>query len=389
MRLYRYGHLLASWDPGLALLLTLAAAGCAGAQDDAAFPGMEARHTAAFAVREAGRSRVDSLFTQVTGIDVDSRGRIYAGDWFTARVVVLDSTGALIRTLGRRGLGPGEFRSIRGVQVLPGDSLLVYDPGAARLSVFAPDSSRAAYVTSLASVLRGPEPHLIQRTPANDAHLALLRPPFTTGDTARHDVLRLLNLDGTPRGEPLRRFPSRSFLRVQGQGGFSVMPNPFGHEGLFALGRDGTLHYAWNDRLGVESTDLQGRRVGGFTVSYAPPRVTSADAASAFEGMPEQAVRTFRPALEDSLPERWPALAALLADEHGRVWMGLHGPAGEPREWALFEPDGRYVGSAFLPRNAEVLAARGNRVYAVQTGDDGVTAVVIYQVAPRAAGGNG
>ena len=34
------------------------------------------------------------------------------------------------------------------------------------------------------------------------------------------DVLRLLNLDGSPRGEPLRRFPSRSFLRADGGRGW-------------------------------------------------------------------------------------------------------------------------------------------------------------------------
>lgn len=388
MRSYRHGRHPAAWNVLAALLLTCGGAGCAGAQDGAALPAADARRAAALAVREVGRSQSDSLFTQVTAIDVDSRGRIYAGDWFTARVVVLDSTGGLLRTVGRKGLGPGEFRSIRGVQVLPGDSLLVYDPGAARLSVFAPGSGHAAYVTSLAAALSGPEPHLIARTPANDTHLALIRPPFTSGDTARYDVLRLLNLDGSPRGEPLRRFPSRSFLRVQQGGGFSVMPNPFGHEGLFALGADGTLHYAWNDRLGVETTDLQGRAAGGFTIDYDPPSVTRGDAESAFTGMPEQAVRTFRRALEDSLPERWPALMALHAGERGRIWMGLHGPAGQPREWALFERDGRYVGSAFLPRHAEVFAVRGGRIYAAETGEDGVTAVVIYDVDAPVAGGN-
>lgn len=373
----------------LALLLTLAGAGCAGAQDGGAFPDAQARRAAAFPVREAGRSRVDSLFTQVTAIDVDSRGRIYAGDWYTARVAVLDSSGALLGTVGRKGLGPGEFRSIRGVQVLPGDSLLVYDPNAARLSTFAPDSSRAASVVNLAAALSGPEPHFIRRTPDNTAYLALVRPPFTPGDSARQDLLRVLNLDGSPRGEPLRRFPSRSFLRVNQGGGFSVMPNPFGHEGLFALDGEGRLHYAWNDRLSVETTDLLGRRVGGFTMAYAPPRVTEADAASVFDGMPEQAVGMFRQALRDSLPERWPSVLALLADERGRLWMGLHGPAGEPREWALFEPDGRYVGSAFLPREAEVLAVRADRVYAAELSDAGVTSVVVYHVDSNAAGGNG
>lgn len=388
MRSCRQGRLWAARNLAVSLLLTCATAGCAGAQERGALPDAEARRAKAFEVREVGRSRADTLFTQITGMDVDSRGRVYAGDWFTARVVVLDSSGALVRTVGRKGLGPGEFRGVRGVQVISGDSLLVYDPGAVRLSVFAPDSGRGAYVTNLASVLSGAGPHLIRRTPGNDAHLALLRPPFTVTDTTPTEVLRLLNLDGSLRGAPLRSFPARSFLRVDQGGGFSVMPNPFGREGLFALAPDGTLHYAWNDGLEVESTDLQGRRTGGFAIPYDPPRVGPDDLESALADLPAQAVRMFRPALEDSLPERWPAVAALHTDDRGGIWMGLHGPLDEPREWALFERDGRYGGSAILPREAEVFAVRGGRFYTAQPGEDGVIAVVIYGIVAQSPGGN-
>jgi hypothetical protein len=383
MRSRRHGRHPAVWNVLAALLLTCGGAGCAGAQDGAALPDADARRADAFPVREVARSREDTLFTQIAGMDVDSRGRVYAGDWMMARVAVLDSSGALVRTIGRKGLGPGEFRGINGVQVLPGDSLLVHDPSAGRLSVFAPDSGRAAYVTTLASA-----PLLIRRTPANDAHLALMRPPFTVNDTVQEDVLRLLNLDGSPRGEPLRRFPGRSFLRVNQGGGFSVMPNPFGHAGLFALSRDGTLHYGWNAGLEVESTDLQGRRTGGFAIPYNPPRVSQGDVESAVADMPAQAVRMFRSALEDSLPERWPAVAALHADERGRVWMGLHGPADQPHEWALFENDGRYVGSAFLPREAEVFGVRDGRFYAAERGEDDVQSVVIFRVDVQPRGRN-
>lgn len=379
----RRGRLWAARNIVVVLLLSCVTVGCADAQQSGALPEAEDRRANAFTVREIGRSSADTLFTQITAMDVDSRGRVYAGDWLNARVVVLDSSGAFLRTIGRKGLGPGEFRGINSVQVLPGDSLLVHDPSAGRLSVFAPDSGRAAYVNNLAS-----GPLLIQRTPLNDAHLALMRPPFTVNDTAQEDVLRLLNLDGSPRGEPLRRFPGRSFLRVNQGGGFSVMPNPFGHAGLFALSRDGTLHYAWNAGLEVESTDLQGRRTGGFAIPYDPPRVSRNDLDYAVKDMPAQAVRMFRTALEDSLPESWPAVAALHTDDRGRIWMGLHGPMDRPREWALFENDGRYVGSAFLPREAEVFAVRDGRFYAAEKGEDDVQSVVIYRVDAQSPGGN-
>jgi hypothetical protein len=363
-----------------ALLLTLWAGGCARAQDGAsALPEAAERRAAGIVVREVARSGVDTLFQQVTGVDVDSRGRVYVGDWFASRVAVLDSTGALVATMGRRGLGPGEFRSIRGVQVLPGDSLLVYDPSAARLSVFAPGAAAPAYVLNVGAA--SAPPFLIHRTRANDAFVAMFRPTFRGDDTARAtERLRVLGLDGRPRGEPLRAYPARGFLRVSGPDGFAVTPDPFGSEGLYAVGADDRIHYLWSDSLAVETTDLEGRRAGGFSVRYRSPRVQREDVASEIAGMPPQMMEVFRRALEDSLPERWPAARALLADPDGRLWIGLHTPAGEPREWAVFTAGGRYLGSVFLPRESELHAVRGRRLYTVQKDADDVPHVVVYRM---------
>jgi hypothetical protein len=93
--------------------------------------------------------------------------------------------------------------------------------------------------------------------------------------------------------------------------------------------------------------------------------------------------------LEDSVPDRWPALRALLADDAGRWWLGLNGGAGEDAEWAAFTPDGRYAGSVFLPRGVEVRAVRGGRVVGVRTSETGVPSVVIYLLEARPGRGKG
>lgn len=372
-----------------ALLLTLWGGACARAQETAAaLPEAAERRAAAIPVREVARSRVDTLFQQVTGLDVDSRGRVYVGDWFTARVAVLDSTGQMLGTMGRRGLGPGEFRSIRGVQVLPGDSVLVYDPNAARLSVFAPGQAAPAYVVNVGAA--GSTPFLIHRTPANDAFLAMFRPAFRGDDTARAmERLRVLGLDARPRGEPVRAYAPRAFLRVNGRDGFAVTPDPFGREGLYALGADGHIHYLWSDSLAVETLDLQGRRMGGFSIRYHSPRVERADVEGELAGLPPQMKDVFRQALEDSLPERWPAARALLADPGGRLWIGLHTSSGEPREWAVFTAAGEYLASVFLPRESELHAVRGRRLYTVQKDADDVPHVVTYRMDAQPGSGNG
>jgi 6-bladed beta-propeller len=363
---------------------------CAGAQEDGGFPDLQARRSAALPVQEVARSREDTLFTEITGLDVDSRGHIYVADWYAGRVAVLDSTGALVRTIGRKGLGPGEFRGMRGVQVLSGDSLLVYDPGAARLSIFPPGSAAPARTLNLGAVLQEQPPFLVWQL-RDGGYVALFRPPFTAGETTpRMDRLRRLRADGSPEGEPLHSVPSRSFLYVRNAGGFSVTPNPFGREGLFALGPGDALHLAWSDSLAVETIRPDGRRIGGFSVPHRAPTVEAGDVDAAVAGFPAQAARAFRPALQDSLPERWPAMRALVADPGGGgVWAGLNSSEGQPGEWARFDADGRYRGSVFLPRDVLLMAAHGARLYGVRTSADGIPRIEVYRVSALAAGGNG
>lgn len=71
-------------------------------------------------------------------IAVDGRGNY----WLTfsgSLPLVFDSTGRFLREMGRRGRGPGEFEYPAVVAALPGDSVLIIDPGTIRATVVAPD----------------------------------------------------------------------------------------------------------------------------------------------------------------------------------------------------------------------------------------------------------
>lgn len=79
----------------------------------------------------------------------DSKGRYYASSIDNYQVIVFDAAGRILRTLGRRGEGPGEFSSpgIRNLAVGPGDSLLVFQFG--RLSVFTSEGLHVRTVRTL------------------------------------------------------------------------------------------------------------------------------------------------------------------------------------------------------------------------------------------------
>jgi hypothetical protein len=72
----------------------------------------------------------------------DSRGRLYlVPPRARSPIAVFDSTGAFLTWIGRTGEGPGEYRVITRIDVLPGDTLIVYDARNHRQTILAPDYS--------------------------------------------------------------------------------------------------------------------------------------------------------------------------------------------------------------------------------------------------------
>lgn len=360
------------------LLIFAAACGAAGAREGSpGFPDTDTRRRGAITVREVSVSDSDASFTAVHALDVDSRGAVYVPDTYQQRVTVLGPDGTVLRSFGRRGSGPGEFRSVRSVQVLPGDSLMAYDPSLGRVTVFPPGSNQVAYSVTFGS--KGPVPFDVRRTRDNSAFVALFRPEFAFTPGAdfrgRKDHIRLLALDGTPVRD-LLTFPSKSFLVAQN----SIMPHPFGNEGFGRLDSKNRLHFVWSDSLAAAQYDLEGRRIGGFAIPYTAPEITRQDHADALAAIPDAVKARFTPPLQDSLPERWPAVRDVIVDDQDRLWMAIAGNTGQGAEWATFTTDGTYVGSVLIPTGTDVRQVRGNLVYGSRMNDDDVPHVVVYEM---------
>ena len=78
-------------------------------------------------------------FGSVVSVESDSRGRIYILDGQGQSVSVFLHDGTFLRTVGRRGQGPGEFTAAWALSIGSGDTLTILDDGMMRYSVFSPD----------------------------------------------------------------------------------------------------------------------------------------------------------------------------------------------------------------------------------------------------------
>jgi hypothetical protein len=80
----------------------------------------------------------------------DSRGNVYVPSYATGGLLVFDSTGTYVRTVGRRGRGPGEFELVTAIAVGRSDTLFVFDRRNMRVTILTPthEYARMAHVAS-------------------------------------------------------------------------------------------------------------------------------------------------------------------------------------------------------------------------------------------------
>jgi hypothetical protein len=124
----------------------------------------------------------------------DSRGRFYAvAVGWTLEVIVYEPDGSIVRTVGRQGEGPGEFRhTVTDLLIGPGDSLFVAHDGL-RLSVF--DSSGTAASTRLLDT--GASNARMLLVEASDDEVVLsFAPPHSAEELQLHP-LHAFDRDGT------------------------------------------------------------------------------------------------------------------------------------------------------------------------------------------------
>jgi hypothetical protein len=109
---------------------------------------------------------------------LDSQGRIWIADARNKRVVVFDSEGKLVRTIGREGDGPGEFRLP--VRIAINDTLVrVYDPMHHAIQDYRPDGTYLMKYESAGATMGSAlsaDGYLVNSMIGLDSTLATIRP---------------------------------------------------------------------------------------------------------------------------------------------------------------------------------------------------------------------
>lgn len=371
------------------LLATAALAGCAddsphgeGTGDASGATGARPWATAEswWEVTLEAVSDPDLYLTSIADVDVDSRGRVFLVDRPQGGITVLTPELESFTMVGREGEGPGEFE-FREVQILPGDTLLVYDFGLGRITLFDPESFEVITTRPLPNIERGIVTNL-WKLPGQGRFFALDRPPFVAGageaaDRGRTEVLLAFDESAEVIADTLATVPGSERLVVRREGFLSVGSHPFGRRSLVGLLGDDRIVYANSDALDVTVVNLEGTTVHSFSHPLLPIPVTSAELRAEAEEMRELMADELR----SGAPYTWPALTGLVTDDEERIWIGIRGPSDSAGwEWAAFVPDGTHAGSILLPAGHLLQVVRDGRIYVLSRDELDVPSIRAYRL---------
>ncbi len=412
---------LLSFGQGRMLVLALVMVGCIGTDDH----NLEMRHSVVV-LDSAGTGIVESraplwkaglgwrlsttpvltigsvsgqegyVFTNVVAGSRLEDGSVVLADATAGELRVFDRRGALLRHIGARGEGPGEFRWLTTAWIRE-DGVWAFDNALGRVSKFALDGSfvnsfrvamargygrpavRAQFTDGSLVVLSAPPgvvpshvgvfegaTWMIQRYADTGEYLSGIA-PLKESPRWGHDIA------GLPPGMPLPFYPSLGSLAVSGNSVY------------VGRGIDASVH-RWNKDGSLS-----------LVIRWAAPRrAVTAEVRDRYR----RAKQTPPPPFDASawnryldqvpFPDEMAVYQRLVIDATGCLWVQQFPPLdGDSSSWFVFDVDGAWLGTVDVPTNLRILEIGMKYVLGVQRDRLDVPVVVVIPLDRDASSGPG
>ena len=304
-------------------------------------------------------------FADIRGIQASSAGDVYVLDFQAAEVRVFDSAGRHLRTIVRRGGGPGEIGEANGI-LLSGDTLLWIhdhgqgtiigvDPHGEEMRRFNKPVMRYGYIWNGVFDDLGRYWKEISHLETEPGYPA----PMGMGSVTGRSYYKSYDMssgaiDSVYLGEIGRSF--YAYTTATGEGFLNI---PFEAFEITVVNPSGGFWRAHNGSYRIARTGEGGDTLVVIEAGLAPQRVTDEDRSAYIEGVgddrPEPHRAAVRRAAEEVaalMPDVKPVLQGLFVDDQGRLWVERVTPEGVPNFYDLYSQDGDYLGSVRLAFDA-------------------------------------
>lgn len=354
---------------------------------------------------------IQKQFGRVGDVVVAADGRVFVGDVLNPEIWCFDSLGHFIGRLGRRGQGPGEFKSVTSLAVSK-NRLFALDAALERITVFPLDNWSSAVPADLElETFPAVSPSRmatagISATSGGNVLVQLALPIVNYNEvSAAPRLLRLFSQTGAILRDSVGTVPNDEHLVTREAGGYSVSPMPFGKRSIVRVGPDDTMYELWTGDTSVSVFNPDGGRSRILAIPGLHRRpVTSADLAvmrASIVGDGRTVIQRIlgeqfdKGLKEKAIPDSMPTVSDFVVDDHGGLWFTpvtdsdeqistnlgmLFRPKDGQTQVRMLDPITQVVRSGQVPLNGRLEAVAGGRLYFVTWDSLDVESIQVFEV---------
>lgn len=343
------------------------------------------------ALERAAAWTIDSQPTLTVGeLEGDSAHQLYrlggAARLGDGRIVILNSgtsevrffgaDGKYLRSVGRKGSGPGEFQSPFPLLHLPHDSIGVWDGSQQRITVFTPDGEFVRVAK-----LDRPATNVEMVGAFGDGSIVMADFRFDVpqaGFEMAPGVLTRYSREGI-FSDSLGSFPWREIgmldpvARRIGSRTFAPRTWTAIHGDRFWIGTAAEPT--------IEVRDQRGKLIRLVRWNSGDRTVGPHDARLQFETRNPNATPERRRSFE-AIPvmDRYPEHSRLIADAEGNLWVQIYRRPADtgPTRWLIFDPEGSLIARADLPSRLEPFEIGPDYLLGTHPGEDDLERIVLH-----------
>ncbi len=338
---------------------------------------------------ETYSSTKNMLIGRFGEVAVDDLGRVFIEDEQQLTIDVFEPDGRFIMYLGSEGRGPGEFTSIRGMQIR-NDLLFVYDGRQQRAVVFPLDSLGINYTVNIADNrhdfkdLRGAD--VIGYYVRKDSTFLIKfmersnsgnRGSWTT--YVRGSLYCLLDKNGQIKSGKLLEAKSSIISlvpwppphpRIQVKMHLRLYP-----KSLTVLLKDNHILWAWQTDFLIKIYSSNGKYQRAFYYPYKRVPLTLKSASDG--GVPDYILKNMH---SMELPKTWPALNDMKIDDLNHLWISTIVKNMKVYQWWVLNQNGKLLARFIWPRNKPIKVIKNGYIYTQETDTTGIPEIVRYRI---------
>lgn len=304
------------------------------------------------------------VFSTLDSIQVDNEGNIFALDLKECKIKVFDKDGKHLRTFGKKGPGPGEWRAPWRMHLTPDGRLAILDSGNKRIAFYSPRGECLSEISTARW-------DFLQMRIDSRSHIYADNLAFSDKGVSQ----KLLKFD--PGLNLLATIAeNQSDMKLPR---INLMTDRF----VYDLIQGDLLAWAYTTRYEIQILNLEGKTIKKIVKDYDPINITERDKQEIIRerygeaGPPQGIILEF--------PAHFYPIYSIVVDEKGQFYVRTHEKDSKGNySIDVFNHEGIYSAKFSLPAADILSTVRQDKLYClVEENEEGIPQVKRYKLDRR------